>query len=38
LEESLAQSQQQQQQEIQARLAVPGLVNPNERPDDMSDL
>lgn len=38
LEESLAKTQLQQQEELSARLAVPGLVNPHERPDEMADL
>ncbi|CAK4226795.1 unnamed protein product [Aphanomyces euteiches] len=41
LEESMALTQEKLKQETNARLAVPGLVNPNERPDgpdDMSDL
>ncbi|OQR83115.1 CRM1 C terminal Exportin 1-like protein [Achlya hypogyna] len=38
LEESSAMSQQQLEMERNARLAVPGLVHPSERPDDMSDL
>lgn len=38
LEENLAKAQLQEQQELSARLAVPGLVNPNEHPDEMADL
>lgn len=38
LEENLARVQMQEQQDLVAKLAVPGLVNPNERPDEMADL
>jgi exportin-1 len=38
LEESLAASQQKLEQERSALLAVPGLIHPQERPDDISDL
>ncbi|RHY03561.1 hypothetical protein DYB36_012895 [Aphanomyces astaci] len=42
LEESLAMTQERLARETNARLAVPGLVNPHERPDanadDMADL
>ena len=38
LEESMAHAKLQEQQDMAARLAIPGLVNPNERPDDMADL
>ncbi|EQC30849.1 hypothetical protein SDRG_11331 [Saprolegnia diclina VS20] len=38
LEESLAMTQQQLEMERASRLAVPGLIHPSERPDDMSDL
>ncbi|POM64915.1 CRM1 C terminal Exportin 1-like protein, partial [Phytophthora palmivora] len=38
LEENLARTQLQEKQDMAAKLAVPGLVNPNERPDDMADL
>jgi exportin-1 len=38
LEENLARTQLQEKQDMAAKLAVPGLVNPNERPDEMADL
>lgn len=38
LEENLARIQMQEQELLAARMAVPGLVNPNELPDDMADL
>lgn len=38
LEENLARTQLQEKQALAAKLAVPGLVNPNERPDEMADL
>ncbi|RLN65002.1 hypothetical protein BBJ28_00010896 [Nothophytophthora sp. Chile5] len=38
LEENLARTQLQEKQDLAAKLAVPGLVNPNERPDEMADL
>ena len=37
-EERLEKSQLEERQALAARLAVPGLVNPNEQPDDMADL
>lgn len=37
-EERLEQSQMDERQALAARLAVPGLVNPNEQPDDLADL
>lgn len=38
LEENMARAQLQEQQDLAAKLAVPGLVNPNELPDEMADL
>lgn len=37
-EEAQAQLKAQQDQLFQARLAVPGILNPYEAPDDMADL
>jgi exportin-1 len=38
LEENMARAHLQEQQDMAAKLAVPGLVNPNELPDEMADL
>lgn len=37
-EETTAASEMEQQAMMKSRLAIPGLVNPNEQPDDMADL
>ncbi|KAJ0397591.1 hypothetical protein P43SY_001661 [Pythium insidiosum] len=38
LEENMARARIQEQQDMAAKMAVPGLVNPNELPDEMADL
>ncbi|GLE00729.1 hypothetical protein PINS_up009517 [Pythium insidiosum] len=38
LEENMARARIQEQQDMAAKMAVPGLMNPNELPDEMADL